>query len=410
MREANHLCLRKPEAIGGKKLSSVRIEALEMPEISGDLLPPPDDRTANIAQEEGLELAGTLEWSCLLGNHYWDITTGSVKRLTEKLEAVETAFGWVLQGTDTTSSAAACLTSVGVMRISVNTEPDDVSRQLRSFWELEHLGIVDDAPLTNENNDVLREFEDTIVHKNGRYEVRLPWKENASQLADNKRTASHRLHSLTAKLLRNDEMIRSYDQAVRNYLDAGHAEEANELGESPQGPFITCRTEALSGQHILLVARSLPILPFVGPAVRLVAQHLPEATLRREHRRSAEAATEFLWVTVLLRDSGVVPVVFQGGAVVPSSVQQLLATVHKIADKAPIDQREQCLSEGVDVLLRAPVSTPQALSVLRKTASFFRTSELALMQSDKEGGFVGLPKRLFKEKAASAMEKSLFKA
>lgn len=31
-------------------------------------------------------------------------------------------------------------------------------------------------------------------------------------------------------------MIRSYDQAVRNYFDAGHAEEANELGESPQGP------------------------------------------------------------------------------------------------------------------------------------------------------------------------------
>ncbi|XP_049271888.1 uncharacterized protein LOC125758594 [Rhipicephalus sanguineus] len=31
-------------------------------------------------------------------------------------------------------------------------------------------------------------------------------------------------------------MIRSYDQAVRNYLDAGHAEEAPELGEPPQGP------------------------------------------------------------------------------------------------------------------------------------------------------------------------------
>ncbi|XP_037520857.1 uncharacterized protein LOC119397504 [Rhipicephalus sanguineus] len=223
----------------------VRIEALEMPEISGDLLPPPDDRIANIAQEQGLELADTVPdgyhpgvgVELLVGaDHYWDITTGSVKRLTEKLVAVETAFGWALQGTDTTSSAAACLTSVGVMRVSVNTEPDDVSRQLRSFWELEHLRIVDDAPLTTENDDVLRAFEDTIVHKNGRYEVRLPWKENASQLTDNKGTASHRLHSLTSKLLRNDEMIRSYDQAVRNYLDAGHAEEAPELGESPQGP------------------------------------------------------------------------------------------------------------------------------------------------------------------------------
>ncbi|KAL1442741.1 hypothetical protein MTO96_046268 [Rhipicephalus appendiculatus] len=38
----------------------VRIEALEMPEIRGDLLPPPDDCIANIAQEQGLELADVV--------------------------------------------------------------------------------------------------------------------------------------------------------------------------------------------------------------------------------------------------------------------------------------------------------------------------------------------------------------
>lgn len=119
----------------------VHIKALEMPEISGDLLPPPDDYIANIAQEQGLEVADTVPdgyhpgvgVELLVGADHWDITTGSVKRLTEKLVAVETAFRLALQGTDTTSSAAACLTSVGVMRVSVNTEPDDVSRQLRSF-------------------------------------------------------------------------------------------------------------------------------------------------------------------------------------------------------------------------------------------------------------------------------------
>ncbi|KAL3177512.1 hypothetical protein MRX96_039080 [Rhipicephalus microplus] len=53
-------------------------------------------------------------------DYYWDITTGSVKRFNERLVAAETVFGWVLQGTDTTSSASTHLMSVGVMRVSVN--------------------------------------------------------------------------------------------------------------------------------------------------------------------------------------------------------------------------------------------------------------------------------------------------
>ncbi|XP_075553573.1 uncharacterized protein LOC142586207 [Dermacentor variabilis] len=223
----------------------VRIEALEVPEICGDLLPPPDDSTASIAREQDLQLADTLPdgyhpgvgVELLIGaDHYWDIATGNVKRLGEKLVAMETAFGWTLQGTESTSSVATFLSSTGVMRVGVTTAPDEISRQLRSFWELEHLGIVNDTQLTAKEDSVLRAFEETITQKNGRYQVALPWKENASDLTDNKSIASHRLHSLTAKLLRHEETVLDYDQAIRNYLQAGHAEEANELGESPLGP------------------------------------------------------------------------------------------------------------------------------------------------------------------------------
>ncbi|XP_075526710.1 uncharacterized protein LOC142558463 [Dermacentor variabilis] len=223
----------------------VRIEALEVPEICGDLLPPPDDSTASIAREQDLQLADTLPDGYHPGvgvelpigaDHYWDIATGNVKRLGEKLVAMETAFGWTLQGTESTSSVATFLSSTGVMRVGVTTAPDEISRQLRSFWELEHLGIVNDTQLTAKEDSVLRAFEETITQKNGRYQVALPWKENASDLTDNKSIASHRLHSLTAKLLRHEETVLDYDQAIRNYLQAGHAEEANELGESPLGP------------------------------------------------------------------------------------------------------------------------------------------------------------------------------
>ncbi|XP_070385218.1 uncharacterized protein [Dermacentor albipictus] len=235
--------LRK--SIPKSEIRGIRDLRSEVPEICGDLLPPPHDSTARIAREQDLQLADTLPdgyhpgvgVELLIGaDHYWDIATGNVKRLGEKLVAMETAFGWTLHGTESTSSVATFLTSTGVMRVGVTTAPDEISRQLKSFWDLEHIGIVDDAQLTTKDDSVLRAFEETITQKNGRYQVALPWKENASDLTDNKSIASHRLHSLTAKLLRHEEIILDYDQAIRNYLQAGHAEEANELGESPLGP------------------------------------------------------------------------------------------------------------------------------------------------------------------------------
>ncbi|KAH6931882.1 hypothetical protein HPB50_001308 [Hyalomma asiaticum] len=82
-----------------------RFEALEMPEIGGDFLPPPDAGAQSIAREQGIELADTLPYgyhsgigvNLLVGAHYyWDIAAGNVKRLNGQLVAVETTFAWTL--------------------------------------------------------------------------------------------------------------------------------------------------------------------------------------------------------------------------------------------------------------------------------------------------------------------------
>ncbi|KAH7978457.1 hypothetical protein HPB49_005544 [Dermacentor silvarum] len=89
----------------------IRIEALEVPAICGDLLQPPDDCTARIAHEQGLQLADNVPdgyhrgvgVELLIGaGHHWDITTGNLKCLCKNLVAMETAFGWTLQGTEPT--------------------------------------------------------------------------------------------------------------------------------------------------------------------------------------------------------------------------------------------------------------------------------------------------------------------
>ncbi|XP_072145135.1 uncharacterized protein [Dermacentor andersoni] len=208
------------------------------------MVPAPEASTVNYLEDQGLDLVDSsqdgAEIGLLLGfDYYWEVTTGGVRRLDSGLVAVETIFGWTLQGTaHTTESTATYVSTVGVLRVAVigEEDQDDTAVQLKSFWQLEHIGIVDEEEADVEDNQVVREFRENVSRSNCRYQVSLPWKENAADLADNKATAFRRFRSLTTRLMGNNDLMRDYRQAVRNYVLAGHTEEVIELGESPRGP------------------------------------------------------------------------------------------------------------------------------------------------------------------------------
>lgn len=63
--------------------------------------------------------------------------------------------------------------------LHVDTERDLLDTTLRSFWELESLGICEPEGTVQEN------FMDAVTFKDGLYEVSLPWKEFHSPLPDN---------------------------------------------------------------------------------------------------------------------------------------------------------------------------------------------------------------------------------
>ncbi|XP_065305992.1 uncharacterized protein [Dermacentor albipictus] len=189
----------------------IRVEALEIPQICCDIVPAPEASTVNYVEEQGLELADSTqdgaEVGLLLGSDfYWEVTTGSVRRLDSGLVAVETIFGWTLQGTThTTESGATYVSTVAVLRVAVigEEDQDDTAAQLKSFWQLEHIGIVDEGEADMEDNQVLREFRENVSRNNCRYQVSLPWKENAGDLPENRATAFSRLRSLTTKFVSN---------------------------------------------------------------------------------------------------------------------------------------------------------------------------------------------------------------
>ncbi|KAH8039277.1 hypothetical protein HPB51_005523 [Rhipicephalus microplus] len=68
-------------------------------------------------------------------------------------------------------------------------------RLARKFWDLESVGILDQLKGPSEEiQAVVSQFEQHIK-KDDRYEVALPWKENCSQLSDNRAQAVKRLQS-----------------------------------------------------------------------------------------------------------------------------------------------------------------------------------------------------------------------
>lgn len=88
----------------------------------------------------------------------------------------------------------------------------------RSFRELESLGILD-SKCANANAKVLKRFEESVVTKDGRYEVSLPWKGGAEEiLEDSRATAVAQLLSLLKRLSRKNRLFQWYNDIIMQHL------------------------------------------------------------------------------------------------------------------------------------------------------------------------------------------------
>ncbi|CAL8293918.1 unnamed protein product [Gadus morhua 'NCC'] len=74
-------------------------------------------------------------------------------------------------------------TDVGTLHVSVGLD-EKINHTLRSFWEIESIGIMNDKESQKSNEEALQLFEKTVQFKEERYEVRLPW-ENDDAVKEN---------------------------------------------------------------------------------------------------------------------------------------------------------------------------------------------------------------------------------
>ncbi|XP_063722419.1 uncharacterized protein LOC134848836 [Symsagittifera roscoffensis] len=141
---------------------------------------------------------------------YNDIVGCGKIKLTDKLYARDTLFGWMISG----RTPGPPTTFFKSFYVSI----DD---SLRKFWELEE--IPDFKKTTTEEDRCESHFKETTILQNGRFTVQLPFKPK-SQLGDSLAQAKLRFNYLERRLEQNPELKDRYTAFIDEFLDMGHME------------------------------------------------------------------------------------------------------------------------------------------------------------------------------------------
>ena len=164
---------------------------------------------------------------------YWDLVTGKVRRGESGPAAIHTRFGWVLSGVTPlprSPNTSHSFLTTHVLKIATSQAPkESLEDILHSFWRLESLGI------ESMEKTVLEGFVQSNCFKDGRYEVRLPWKEPHPPLPDNYKLSHRRLESLLHRLKHDPAVRQEYGTIIKTQIQQGIVEEVDQshkpLGE-----------------------------------------------------------------------------------------------------------------------------------------------------------------------------------
>ncbi|GFU04098.1 integrase catalytic domain-containing protein [Nephila pilipes] len=142
--------------------------------------------------------------------------TGRIKRISRTLIAAESLYGWCLIGI----SGPPNKNSSDSFAMKVVVE-ENISKQLEAFWQLENLGIEPvNENLNCKDNKILQQFEENIQLRDGRYVVKLPWKDNLKESLDNNYEIAHeRFSKLCHKFKSDQSLYTEYKNVIDSYVE-----------------------------------------------------------------------------------------------------------------------------------------------------------------------------------------------
>lgn len=100
------------------------------------------------------------------------------------------------------------ITTTHVLRADTQiSETAGLDAQLRSFWELESLGI------QQGEKTLYEDFTGHVMFQDGHNKVSLPWMEFHPPLPDNYQLSVKRLHGLLRRLNQDPAILKEYDKS-----------------------------------------------------------------------------------------------------------------------------------------------------------------------------------------------------
>ena len=203
----------------------ISISAMTSPLICSPL--PSAIEVDNYPHLQGLQLADECDQprdvDILVGfNLYWNIVTGDVVKAQEGPTAVGSKLGWLLLGPmnslEPSPVSHTCIVIGGVPTNPFINEKGDnmLVSSLRDFWELESLGIAH-SPADSCESSL---FPPSISFHDDRYFISLPWKPDHPEIPEHLSLFEGRLKSLLRRFQSNPEILREYDQIIKDQLKA----------------------------------------------------------------------------------------------------------------------------------------------------------------------------------------------
>ncbi|XP_062713798.1 uncharacterized protein LOC109415410 [Aedes albopictus] len=150
------------------------------------------------------------------------LQTGKIRMSNDLPTLQESLLGWLVAGPVVDIEPVH---TVRVCQVSSVTDPDEnLQELLKRFWTIEEQ--VAEFESTSPDDDCESHFLETHTRNaDGRYVVKLPFRDNVSSLGESRKQAEKRFELLERRLVKNPEMKQMYDDFIDEYLALDHCVE-----------------------------------------------------------------------------------------------------------------------------------------------------------------------------------------
>ncbi|XP_008182367.1 uncharacterized protein LOC103309231 [Acyrthosiphon pisum] len=164
------------------------------------------------------------------GDTYWDIMCNEKLKTKDGPYLQNTLFGWVVVGKTSTQLSTTKLNSC---LLTTQNQYQLLDNKIELFWKMEELSSKHN--FTDEEKSCITHFNENLAqNEDGRFIVKLPFKENCHQLGNSYTSALRRFLSLEKRLIKNPELYMKYIMFMSEYENLNHMERVYDAGSDKQ--------------------------------------------------------------------------------------------------------------------------------------------------------------------------------